>query len=119
MTPRIDLPTWAQSAICRELLAAIIADQPEPRTSKAVPSIFGGGREPCAPWYPGKPAARLRRIYSEWLDRKLTEHSAYGEWDNLVAREILRTESADQLIDRALIEAKKRIAANREQRRVA
>ena len=100
------LPAWAQSAVARELLSAIIAEQPQlgPDTHK-LPGMFGSHREPCEPQYKGKLAARLRRIRSEWLDREYRIRDARFEVTQIWNADGLDPETSDALIARMIREA--------------
>ena len=99
------LPAWAQSTVARELLSAIIAEQPQlgPDTHK-LPGMFGSHREPCEPQYKGKLAARLRRIRSEWLDREYRIRDAQFSVTGVWIPDGLDPETSDALIARMIRE---------------
>lgn len=110
-------PAWASNDIGRALISAIIEERPERGAdSYKLPSIFGGHREPCEADYRGKPAARLRRLHREWLERELAlldaQFAVTQLWDEDASKALLRTENANELIERVLAEtANQKVAA--------
>lgn len=112
-----NLPEWARSDIASELLAAIIANAPEQAFLGAKRRFCGRLENPdgVQPSYVGKPAARLRRIRKEWIERRYTaldrQFAVIGFWDAAEAERILTAEDANALIERVLREAAQKAAA--------
>lgn len=103
------LPVWADVPEATPLLASIVANPPECRTSYKLPSIYGGHREPCAPRYmAGKrpDVAGLKRLYRDWLKREQealdVQFNVTGKWDQEASNAVFRIEDPDQLIHRLL-----------------
>lgn len=99
----LHLPSYAATPIGRALISEIIAERPDGRLI-----VDDWGTRDC-PHYSGKPAAMLRRLRSEWVQRELAAldvqfHVTGGLWDEDASTAILATETADALIERVLAE---------------
>lgn len=111
------LPQWADNPIGSALVSAVILDRPEPRVRQhRLPSVFGGYPDGTSITYSGKPAALLRRLRREWVDRHYalldSQFAVTGVWDEAASRAILGCEEADALIQRLLAEtAEQKVAA--------
>jgi hypothetical protein len=97
------LPTYADNAIGRALISEIMAAPPESRLIRD----DWGTRDYAR--YSGKPAALLRRLRSEWVDRELAtldrQFAVTHFWDEEASRAVLGTEESDALIQRLLGES--------------
>lgn len=97
------LPSWANTPLGRELVAAILADPPEGRLIRD----DWGARDHRS--FAGKVAGRLRRLHKEWVERKYShlnrEFAISHVWNAAEAERILRMEDANALIERVLAEA--------------
>lgn len=86
-----ELPDWAQGH--ETLLAAIVAERPE---TNIYDNCGCQGSE-----YAGVNAAKLRRIYRDWVGPIISENLTGADYEAMRA-EVCRTPDADQLIRKLL-----------------
>jgi hypothetical protein len=104
------LPPYADNALGRELIAAIVAERPEQVTIRhKLPSVYGGYPDGTTTSFIGKAASRLRRLRKEWIEREFDllsrQFAATHYWPADEVEAILRVEEADALIARVIAEA--------------
>lgn len=112
----LQLPTWCETRIGRELISSIIAAPPERRTiSHRLPSVFGGYPDGTTVSFTGKAAGLLRRLRQEWVQRELwaldQAFAITKIWDSTASERVLGCEDVDALIERVLAEAADQRAA--------
>lgn len=100
------LPAWAATPEARALIGQAIANPPQ-RTITRGAWIEGGGNVR----FHGGVTGKLRRLYSDWLDREFAAldavYAVKGFWDQAASDALCRVEDADQLIERLLAEAER------------
>lgn len=87
------LPCWADNEPARTLLAAIIAERPE---TNIYDNCGWQGSE-----YAGVNAAKLRRVYRDWLGERIAGNLTGDAYETMRA-EVVAVDTADRLIRRLL-----------------